>query len=406
MKKIPQVYKYMVLLGVIIAVNTLAIALYVKSPIYTINEYIHFINEQKYAEAISFIRQDLFTDEAFEVYMENYFTTDELIGVIKKGEVSKSTDEYIYEIEYLFSNSKITTNVKLFREENRWIMDLPFAKQAVLIYAPLGTKVFLENQEVVPLQEGIYQTKELLEGEYTLEMLIPTNEGIKKVHQIRIPDVKSISFGYEPCEITVKTEPSMEVSLAGVSKISEDGKVTFSPLMAGNYTLEVKDLKGNKQNFKESITIHTSSQQKEIPSLPLSQLGEQNVLGFMENFYKDYVEGIKNKEDTFLQDYVTKEYEKEGKIVFNSWFIEGKDVQEASLKTYYSPLLEEEDKIKIETFEEIYLTNKEEKSTTYRIGIGWENVLVYNKGEFFIEDRQMKESIIAYQNEKGEWLQY
>jgi hypothetical protein len=126
----------------------------------------------------------------------------------------------------------------------------------------------------------------------------------------------------------------------------------------------------------------------------------------MENFYKDYVEGIKNKEDTFLQDYVTKEYEKEGKIVFNSWFIEGKDVQEASLKTYYSPLLEEEDKIKIETFEEIYLTNKEEKSTTYRIGIGWENVLVYNKGEFFIEDRQMKESIIAYQNEKGEWLQY
>ncbi|MEG0353962.1 MAG: hypothetical protein RR586_11990 [Cellulosilyticaceae bacterium] len=392
--------------------------LYKNSSLNTLSKYVSAINNKNYIEAYQMFysnkQLDKFSGEYVTGYMNEYFTGNELIKLEKGKLISSAVVEQTqqklvtYKAKYYFQNKTVNAVVGIIEDDEAWKVIFPFKTEALSIYAPSGAKVSVDDKMIRSKGNQDYMKIDLFPGSYTVKMEYPENVKEDYVTEISIPRQTEVYSPYKDYTIEVKAPLYTMVELAGNIVENTEGTVVFQNVIEGDYTLEVYDKNGSLDRYSQKITVEEEKTEFEVQGMGLSQLGYEKISAFTNEFYHDYLEGIKNKETVFFDAYV--ESKEKDKIVneYTEWFIDKKNVVDAKVNIEVQQVrLKNSKEVEMKVLEVITLENQEEQGkVNYQIAIKWSNLIDISEDNYKIKERYLTESLVSYQDEMGNWLQY
>ncbi|MEG1637600.1 MAG: hypothetical protein RR324_08805 [Cellulosilyticaceae bacterium] len=392
--------------------------LYKNSSLNTLSKYVSAINNKNYIEAYQMFysnkQLDKFSGEYVTGYMNEYFTGNELIKLEKGKLISSAVVEQTqqklvtYKDKYYFQNKTVNAVVGIIEDDEAWKVIFPFKTEALSIYAPSGAKVSVDDKMIRSKGNQDYMKIDLFPGSYTVKMEYPENVKEDYVTEISIPRQTEVYSPYKDYTIEVKAPLYTMVELAGNIVENTEGTVVFQNVIEGDYTLEVYDKNGSLDRYSQKITVEEEKTEFEVQGMSLSQLGYEKISAFTNEFYHDYLDGIKNKETVFFDAYV--ESKEKDKIVneYTEWFIDKKNVVDAKVNIEVQQVrLKNSKEVEMKVLEVITLENQEEQDkVNYQIAIKWSNLIDISEDNYKIKERYLTESLVSYQDEMGNWLQY
>ncbi|OOB80593.1 MAG: hypothetical protein BEN19_00035 [Epulopiscium sp. Nuni2H_MBin003] len=139
----------------------------------------------------------------------------------------------------------------------------------------------------------------------------------------------------------------------------------------------------------------------------LTNRGEDEFITFMTSFYEDYKVALLNQNYTMVEEYIDTGCTEQFNADFKSWFIDNKNIVNISVSTtigeiYYNI----DDSIDINILETIELTHEEVGNRTkYQLNLLWSTTIADINDSFKISNRELTESLVAYDRD-GEWVKY
>lgn len=404
---------FVVLLGGAIGGN-----LYRNSSLNALSKYVSAINDKDYIEAYKMFYSNKQLNEFSEKYvidyMNEYFTENELIklekGKIISSSVLEQTQQKLvtYKAKYYFQNKTVNAVVGVIEDGEDWKVIFPFKTETLNIYAPSGTQVSVDDKKIMSKGNQDYMKVDLLPGRYTVKIEYPENVKENYVTEVSIPRQTEVHSPYKDYTIEVKAPLYTMVELAGNVVENTEGIVVFENIIEGDYTLEVYDKKGSLDRYSQKISIEKEKTNFKVPSMSLSQLGYEKISTFTNEFYHDYLDGIKNKDTAFFDTYI--ESKEKDNIVneYTDWFIDKKNVVDAKVSIEVEQVkLNNSREVEIKVLEVITLENQEEQGkVNYQIALKWRNLIDISEDNYKIKERYLTESLVSYQDEMGNWLQY
>lgn len=388
---------------------------YYKGPIWTAENYIRTIERGEYEKAYrslssESLNADVDAKEMIAYYKQVYkrLIQAQLIGKVQ----FKGTNKAVCKVVYTYGNKNEEAQLELVRNDKKWEVVNPFKSEQITIYAPSMARVYINGKPITDKQDGKFVGKGFLPGNYVLQVIMPKKTYKNYTQMLKVPEQTEVIVPYDMMSVSVKTVKGMDVSLDQLHKTVNKSKVTFSDLLPGEYTLCIRSPYKVTMPIIQKVTIDNASCNLKFEELSLSEEGEEKWHNFIDTFYKDYLEGIKTKESGAVANYFEARSRNKEVQLYKDWFINQKDVQDATLHIEASfGKVKENGYLQSEATEVVELTNLEEiegsqKERVYRLVLKWDMDINVGSENWQIANRTLKESIIAYQGDDGKWIQY
>lgn len=400
----------------------LGVGVYTKQPIFKLDSYIDAVNHKDFEEVYALLYKDsLINDENKKQiidYMERYFGNQEFVGLKRtsvKGRTytlgSHQKERTYYEVDYLFAKEKISNGLSLVQERGKWQVVFPFKITDVTIYAPTGTDVFFDGQQLERREDNTYCMASVLPGTHHVRMKFPNAIYSDWFKTIEVPAEKQIFSPYETVQVSIDAPINTMIELAGEKKINVEGTLVFDNVLEGAYKLKVTDPHGHLENDEQTIEVSKTNKHFDVEGLTFSESGKARITKYIEGFYKKYQEGMTTQNVKFWEQYGDMGTWQEMATTYEEWFIKSKDVKEATID-YRIESIEgtAEGCFNIQVLEEVNLLNKEGQTgrdeRQYQITLQTQLVLKPVGKSYIIQDKTIEESMVSYQDELGKWIAY
>lgn len=405
----------------------LIILMYYNGPTYALEQYFKFINQKQYQEAYAMLYQDetlqtFSKDEILGYYEKIYSQRDYLIMVSKESsfiykditEESKNIKAAFCNVKYIFDSKTEEGSIVLIKENKKWKIKMPFKKESLKIYAPLGSKVYLNNSLIEDNNENPYKEKMVLPGKYSVKVVFDNPLYNEYITTVSVPETTELFLPYNMLRVSINTYKNSIVELAGCKKKSTTGTLQFDNLLQGKYSVRIYDENGLIEPKEEQIEVHHDAKIFDIKNYKLSSEGKTYLDKFLKDFYTQYKKGIEDHTTDDLYEYF--DYKNRIGILseFNSWFIENKDIKEAVVNVIVEETsINNDGQLEAVILEDTTLTNREvdeynnETMQDYRLVLKWKvTIHMDNKEDWKITDKVILGSTVAYKDLEGKWTEY
>ncbi len=406
--------------------TTISLYCYYTGPVFKIDTYIGYLTKKEYTKVYEMFDQDEVLNKYSKEQIIAYYTSiydgeNSLIEMTKKSSVifnNSSADEEnkmaFCNIQYVCTTGEKTVPLHLTKREDQWVIKFPFILSDIKIHAPMDSSVYINAKKIDTYENEMYIQRDVLPGKYRVQIDFPNQIYSTHNQVINVPDEKEVFLPYNTLSVQIETVKNMIVQLQDVKKNSVDGVAVFNNILEGNYTLKVF----SKNNFINPIELDIGVSKDErsfsILDVTLSQTGKEQLGEFIKEFYKDYLKDIKAQKCTHISTYIHEETSEDFINHFTQWFIADKDVQDA--KIVIEPSRMEIDRrgfLHTDLLEIVELTNKEFDeyrngyiNRQYKIILEWDTIIDISEEKWLITDRTMKQSIVSYKDQDGNWVQY
>lgn len=387
---------------------------YYRGPMYIIDHYVSALNSRAYEKVYDLLDQDTLKEMNSKAVMTQYYTRfyvkdNKLSHVSKVGWLN---GKYILAYEWEGKTTREALNLSYKNEE--WRICFPFKFSEVQIIAPNGSEVFLGDVKLA-YETGIgYKKDKLLPGKYMLKVDIPDAEEKTYYQVLEVPQTKKVVLPYELGQAQIICAPYLEVHLDTLVDQSNQGIIQIPDVLVGSHELKVVHPEGYLEPVKRVVNITTGDNTVEIKDYSLSKKGSMKWEQFLSDFYQTYEKGISKHTHESLDQYFTKSQQEKQLALFDAWYIKEKNITEADVSYKASEvMIDAEGRLHSSIIETVDLTNKEyddleqkEISRYYKVILKWEMVVDMRTQEWKIIDRSIDESMIAFKDTEGKWVQY
>ena len=387
---------------------------YYSGPMYSIDRYIKVLNEQGYDKVYHLLDksslEEMNNKQVLAQYYERFYAKEnKLVKVSKVGWVK---GEYV--LEYQFTTGVKKESINLVQNKEGWRILFPFEFSTVQIKAPNGAKVSLGGVKLV-YEDGIgYKKDKLLPGKYMLEVEFPDQMEEDYHRIIEVPQSQAIVLPYTLGAVQVVCAPYLEVHMGQLTQTNDMGIVNLRDVLAGKYDVELVHPEGYLETVSVPVEVSQGSSLVEVKDYTLSSAGSVKWQAFLKEFYTCYEKAIvaHTKED--IGGYFTQMQKEKQTELFNNWYIADKDITNADVS--YKPgeiTIDAEGRLHSLVTETVELTNKEydelegkEVNRVYKVIIKWQTTVDISSEDWKITDRVIKESVVAFKDLEGKWIQY
>ncbi len=387
---------------------------YYQGPMHTIDSYVKALNKQEYEKIYSLLDQDTLKEINDKTIITQYYNRfyakdNKLIHVSKVGWFN---GKYILAYEF---NGEIKKEALVLNKKSRgWRICFPFEFSEVQIIAPNGSEVSLGDVKL-EYEPGIgYKREKLLPGKYMLKVELP-HEADKAYYQmLQIPQTKKVVLPYALGQVQIICAPHLEVRLDKLSEISKQGIVQMPDILVGNYQLELVHPEGYLNPVNMSVRITEGNNTIDIEDYSLSKVGNTKWQQFLSDFYQSYKDAISKRTSEDLNPYFSQTQKEKQLDLFNAWYVAEKNIigTDVSYKAD-SVTIDAEGRLHSRITETVELTNQEyddleqkQVNRHYKVMIKWQTVIDISTSEWKIVGRTIEESMIAFKDIEGKWIQY
>lgn len=403
-----------VILGVVLGATAQNVLSYYTGPNYIVNTYLKYLKERNYNKLYGILDPESLKEvgeknEIIEYYKRTYEQKNKLINVKASVAVGQT-----YTLKYFFNKGTEQATLSVIQKGGKWYVEFPFKAYDVEIFAPYGAKVYLDSTEISYSNQKSYQMKNVLPGTYLLKV-DPIQEAYAPYYKmLEIPTEKNYIVPYDLAHVTINVAPQLKVKLGYFSQLSEQSKVEFEDLLLGKYQIAVQDSEGYLEKQEVEIDVKEGENIFTLRDFKLSNKGKKKLEDFFRGFYKSYLEGIKTHDSERIASYFAPTNKVQQLSLYNSWYIDKKNVSEATISIKLGESIMDEQGIlhteiieNIELYHETYDEVKEEHVTeVYKVMIKWDTSMSILEKEWQIIDREIKESVVAVKDQEGHWVQY
>lgn len=409
-------YLLVVFLGIISMMMVKSIATYYNSPMHKVDCYLRYLNTRQYHKIPQLLSKQSISefknkDEISNYYNKIYNQRNQLMSaMVKKHDMLHYTVEYTYA-----NNRKESHTISLTKDGNKWRIEFPFKRQQVSIFAPYGSKVYLDSQPLrYNTQNGSYQGKDILPGSYLLQVCFE-KEGYSDYYEmIEIPKEKSYIIPYNTAYVEVKCPSHLKVTLGHFTQESIGDKAVFKDILQEDYLLHIQDKNGLIEPKSLNISLVEGKNEFDIKEFTLTRKGKERLNNFIRQFYSQYIEAVSCHSHEKIAHYFWEGNRENQLNLFDDWYIKQKDISNVTMNLKIGDYtIDESGNLCIMLREVSQLTNEEEnegdeKKTEkqYRVLLDFEVTLNILEGEWKIENRKIVQSLVAFKDREGKWIQY
>ena len=406
--------------------TSISVYCYYTGPEAVVDTYIDQLAKKEYEEIYTLIDQEglqkKYTKEQLVGYYKKVYEIDDnLVAVRRVGKAttkraaeSKESCLAFCNMNYIFSNKQQTDALYLIKKGPVWKLRFPFAESEVKVYAPLGSKVYINEKEIKDYKGEAYVESNVLPGKYLIHVEFPSRIYNNFYQNITVPQEKEIFLSYNMLDVEVKTIKNMIVELEGVQKESGEGIAVFSNMLEGNYKLKVLSKNAYIEPIEKNITVNKEARLFQILDVSLSDEGKEKLSNFMKEFYNSYLKDIREQQCVHILSYLSKESLPHYKDNFSAWFIENKKIKKTKILVRPSAIQIDESGFFLAIVQEVIeLVNREfDKyendyvNRTYKLILEWDTIIDIAKEDWTIIKREMRQSIVSYKDSDGKWVQY
>lgn len=404
----------MVLAG-IIGMTVKSMCQYYGGKEYKVDCYIQYLNQREYGKLYDLLAQSSMADLGGKADIEAYYKKiyereNKLISVEKKA-----CNHLKYTLQYHYVSGTQLGEIQVIKEKGRYKIQFPFEKSEVQVFAPLGSKVYLESQ-LMPynMDTGNYKLKGVLPGTYFLKVSFDKASYKDYFTAIHIPEDKNFEVPYDTGYVKVNCAPNLHVTLENFSKKSNGKKVEFNDLLYETYHVTVEDEDGYFKPQEQDIKVSQRENICTLRDFQLSEKGKEKLNDFIQDFYDTYIKAIASHKSNGLNAYFAGKQKAAQLELFQEWYIDKKNIEQVKMNlkvgNYY---IDESGQIHIALRESAQLYNKEyddlfekEVLRCYKVMIDYETVINVLEADWKVTDRKILQSIVAVQDQEGRWVQY
>lgn len=409
-------YLLIVLLGIISIIMVKSITSYYSSPMHKVDCYLRYLNTRQYHKIPQLLSKQSISefknkDEISNYYNKIYNQRNQLMSA-----TVKKHDMLHYMVEYTYTNNRKESHIlSLIKERNKWSIQFPFERQEVSIFAPYGSKVYLDSEPLrYNTQNGSYQGKNILPGSYLLQVCFE-KEGYSNYYKmIEIPKEKSYIIPYNTAYVEVKCPSHLKVTLGHFCQESIRDKAVFKDILQEDYLLHIQDENGLIEAKSLNISLVKGKNEFDIKEFTLTGEGKQRLNDFIEQFYSEYVKAISCHSHEKIAHYFEEGNREKQLNLFDDWYIKQKDISNVMMNLKIGDYtIDESGNLCIMLREVSQLANEEENERNeektekqYRVLLDFEVTLNILEGEWKIENRKLVQSLVAFKDKEGKWIQY
>lgn len=408
-------YLLIALLGIISIMMIKSITNYYGSPVHKVDCYLHYLNTRQYRKIPELLSKKSISEFKNKEEISNYYNKiynkeNKLIDVVvKKYDTTHCT------LEYTYTNKKEKDSISLTKEGNKWCIEFPFEREEVAIFAPYGSKVYLDSELLsYNSQNGNYQGKGILPGNYLLQVCFE-KEGYSDYYKmIEIPKEKSYIIPYSTAYVEVNCPSHLQVTLGHFSHESVSHKAVFKDILQEDYLLHVQDKNGFIEPKSMNISLGKGKNQFAIKEFTLTEKGRRQLNDFIEQFYGEYIEAISCHSHEKIAHYFQEGNREKQLQLFDDWYIKEKDISHVTMNLKIGDyVIDDAGNLHIMLREVSKLTNEEKNEMTeeeverqYRVLLDFEVTLNILEEDWKITDRNITQSLVAVKDQEGKWVQY
>ncbi len=388
---------------------------YYTGPMYVIDQYIDALNQGHYHKIYHLLSKESLMDvggeREVEKYFNKYYREDyKLIKVMKIGWLKEQ-----YMVHCQFQDSDKKQALQMTREKGgNWRIKFPFELNEVSIIAPNGSKVYFGNEALTyRIKEG-YKKDKVLPGLYMVKVELPDASDRPYYKMISVPEHKKLVLPYELGHLKVECAPGLMVKLNPLEEMSTEEGVQWYDVMVGQYTLTINHPYDYLEPIEKEIELFQGDNNVAVETFKLSSVGEKKLETFLEAFYACYEQGIKQHSSSILANYFEEANRQSQLELFNEWYIKQKNIIKADIERSCGDVsIDEKGNLHSMIVEKVLLVNREyskleekEVEKQYKVILYWDTTIDIKQKEWQIVDRQIAQSMIAFKDLEGKWVQY
>lgn len=387
---------------------------YYSSADYIVDTYVRYLNERNYNKLYQLLDTQSIQgleskEEVIQYYKRIYEKENRLVSVQK---VAKQ-DETTYWLVYQYTKENTRAAIELTHTKGRWRVVFPFTTNEIQVFAPYGANVYLDQQKLTYSSNKCYELDNVLPGKYMLRVEV-SQEGYKDYYSVvHMPQDQKYIVPYEMAYLTVQVAPGFKIQCNEFTKMSYKDTVSFEDLLLGAYQLSVQDEAGIFEEQALTVLVEKGENMANLRAFQLSDKGENQLKVFLEDFYESYIKAIESHDATLIDSYFSGSQVQAQKALFSSWYINQKDIEQVDMQVKMDDItVDEKGYIHVIHTEDAELWNREydewdnEKNRHYKVILTWETMINPLNKTWTIVERDIKQSIVAIEDQEGRWVQY
>ncbi|PHV69808.1 hypothetical protein CS063_13920 [Sporanaerobium hydrogeniformans] len=411
------------LIGILVLGTIFLIGDYYWGPKNVLNTYLAYLKEKKYDRLYELL--DLSEmDKAYEkediiaCYKRLYEREAKLVQVRKASYginkvLNKEQQAYVY-IDYIYDEEQKVEKLELIKVGRQWKVKCPFVLTDLKVYAPIGSRVFIEGREVKDYTGDYYYMEQALPGQYSVKIEFPNHIYSDYIGIMEVPQHAELFLDYTALTVEIKALKGTIVELAGVKQINTGGQVVFKNILEGTYDLKIYHPNDAIKPLTEKIVINKENRCFDWTGAQLSTSGMESLKHYITDFYQIYIDDIKKHSTNGISNYVALVNKDKLLSDFKEWFINNKDVLDARIAVQPKDIkINKEGLLEMSIVETTEVINKEydewsrkEVERSYKIWIEWKTQIDMSEKRWKILDRDIIQSMVCYKDEEGRWIQY
>ena len=405
----------MIALGGIGGMTLKSVYEYYGGPDYKVDCYIRYLNQREYGKIYALLSKASIQnlggkDEIEDYYKKIYERENKLVSVDKIDCYYKS-----YKLKYQYAKGVIKDDLTVVKEKGGWKIQFPFITYEVEVFAPLGSKVYLDSKPMIFNQQtGKYELDHILPGTYLLKVKFQKAECKDYYKALYIPKEKSYEVPYETAHVKINCAPNLKVSLDEFNKVAKGNKVEFNDILLADYKIKVEDGKGIFEPQERKINVGKGENIFTFTDFELTSKGKKQLSQFIEAFYNTYIDAISSHSSKSLNTYFAGTSKQALLEAFSQWYIDKKDISQVNLHLQVGDSrIDERGQIHTLIRETAELYNKEydeilaeEVVRTYKVILDVETTINILEVDWKVTERKILQSLVAMQDAEGKWVQY
>ena len=415
-------------LGMIIVRMIYSMRTYYSSADYAATRYVRALMKKDYKQIYSVLEKSSLEavggeKEVAAYYKKIYECQNKLVDARITSYAGQT-----YEIQYQYVGRQEKGKLELVNKENKWLVVFPFESYKLEVFGPSECKIYVDGEQLKSEQlkseqlkseqlksekKSCYIKENLLPGNYMLQVKLPLKEYKDFYKMINIPKETSLILPYETGTIKIHTAPGLEISMAKSHAVSSSKATLFGDMLVGDYEVQVSDQRGFIKEQKQSITLEEGVKELTFKAYQLSSKGENEKKSFFDDFYKAYEAAITAHDSTRIEGYLQDQPDKRLETAFSDWYIDKKNIHHVEFETAYKDYyLDEMAKLHQIVTETAILDNEETNEVgekeirSYRVVVTWDTTVNILQEHWKIQDRRVVESMVAFKDSEGRWVQY
>lgn len=335
-------------------------------------------------------------------YLKELEMNDENQAYIPVVYKDKDTEEFVLTLEQ--------------DEDGKWKIPFFLPLYDVTVYAPKGTKIFWDKEEIGTISIGNEITIDsVLEGKYLVEMSFVNDIVPPYQEELYVDNYYYLESPYETYPIEIVTIPGVEIIFDGVTVEDKDGYVTIDEVIEAEHEIKLT-LEGMIEPITTKINVYSENTYFEFIGFQVDDDLQAELYTLLKDFNDASIEAGKEKNPEYYMPYVTEIkyhefidlYERIFwyKSVFIEYTMEPVHVEVASKDLVYFTVIENWYG-KREVIEDGRKFNQnKDTEIEYKQKITWQYELIKEDGNWKINNEELLDIEKVYLDKNGNWTEY